>query len=40
MARKVDRMSEGDWKYQRQWASTVASNTLPEGEEGEDSDER
>lgn len=32
-ARKVEKMSEGEEKYHRQWASTVASKALPEGRE-------
>jgi hypothetical protein len=46
MARKVERISEGEAKYHRQWASTVASKALlslaggEELEEGEESEER
>ena len=45
-ARKVERMSEGEGKYHKQWASTVASKALlslagGEGvEEGEEREER
>ena len=28
-ARKVERMSEGEEKYHREWASSVASKALP-----------